>query len=83
MACATALPVVPPPDVLQQRWRVAKAIADRLWWQLHKDRVNRLRRERYRASPLGRDQARQRARRRALHGAGGRAESSAAALCAE
>ena len=36
-------------------WRTAKAKADRLWWQLHGQRVNEKRRKRYKVDAMYRE----------------------------
>ena len=49
---------------LLQEWRALKAAADRLWWQMHKDRINARRRSRYRHDAVYRRKQQERARQR-------------------
>jgi hypothetical protein len=52
-------------QALIQAWRQVKAEADRLWWRLHRHRVNAKRRQRYREDAVYRNKVRARARLRA------------------
>ncbi len=49
---------------LLQEWRALKAAADRLWWQMHKDRINARRRSRYRHDAVYRRKQQERSRQR-------------------
>jgi hypothetical protein len=44
-------------------WRAAKAKADRLWWQLHRQRVNEKRRRRYKEDFMFRERIKAYAKR--------------------
>jgi len=49
---------------MHRAWLDAKAKADRLYWQLHRERINAQRRQRYAQDPEHRRKQQERARQR-------------------
>jgi hypothetical protein len=45
---------------LQAQYRASKAATERLWYRIHRDRISRRRKERYRTDPLYRAKIRAR-----------------------